>query len=61
MNWHEEQSHKLSMAIARLEATQRRIDRERRSSTIAEDLRRVGMLPALQKADQGNHSEGLTA
>ncbi|GAB3189921.1 hypothetical protein [Hydrogenophaga aquatica] len=60
MNWYEEQHHKLSMAIARLEATQRRIELNRRSSTVTEELRRVALLPALHQADQGSQSEEVT-
>lgn len=61
MSWYEEQHHKLSMAIARLEATQRRIARENRSSTFADDLRRVGLLPALQQENQGHQcADGVT-
>lgn len=54
MTWYEEQHHKLSVTIARLEAIEWRLEREIRSSAVADDLRRVGLLPASQQADQGH-------
>lgn len=54
MGWYEEVDQALSLAIARLEVTQRRTERENRYSTFADDLRRVGLLPALQQENQSH-------
>lgn len=53
MSWYQEVGQTLSIAIARLDATQRRTERKNCSSTVADDFRLVGVLPASQKADQG--------
>ena len=49
MSWYEEEDQKLTMAIARLEATQRRIEHENRFSSVTDDLRRAGLLPATRQ------------
>lgn len=54
MSWYEEAGQTLFMAIARLDATQRRTEGDNCSSTVADDLRLVGVLPASQQSDQGH-------
>lgn len=54
MSWYEEVGQTLSMAIARLDATQRCREGENSFRTFADDPRLVGLLPASQQAEQGH-------
>lgn len=53
MSWYEEIEQTLSMAIVRLKAAQRQREREDRPSTVADVLRRIGLLPGSHQAEQG--------
>jgi hypothetical protein len=56
MSWYQEVGQTLSIAIARLDASQRRTERENCSSTVVDDLRLFGVLPASQQANQSHQS-----